>query len=167
MISCTTTYEVNQASLNKASQRFAVVMVKAASYPIWERCLRQGHGRRWLPTSAKKNDSLSRRMTSTAQALSPAMIGRRTWAGAKIDIPVAKAFSTSPQAGRGQSVQVANAKHGWQTNCFRPADQVLQTKPCVMGVTIHNMILSWHMQYQHHASFHIWFTPFQGCWRCD
>ena len=92
------------------------------------------------------------------------MIGRRTWAGAKIDIPAAKAFSTSPHAGSGQSIQVANAKHGWQTKCFRPADQVLQTKPCVMGVTIHNMILSWHMQYQQHASFHIWFTPFQGCW---
>ena len=106
-------------------------MVKAASCPIWERWLWQEHRRRQLPNSAK-NKSLSRRMTSTAQAYFLQWLVVGLGAGAKVDIPVAQAFSTSRQAGRGQSIHVANAKNGWQTKCFGPADQVLQTKPCFM-----------------------------------
>ena len=84
-----------------------------------------------IAQQCKKQVAISQNDKHSA-SLFPAMTGRRTWAGAKVDIPVAQAFSTSRQAGRGQSIHVANAKNGWQTKCFGPADQVLQTKPCFM-----------------------------------
>ena len=160
MIRCTTTYEVNQAS-----QRFAVVMVKAASYPIWERCLRQGHGRRWLPNSAKK---ITTRYLAEWQAQRK-LISCNDW---------------SSDLGRcqnrysgGESLQHISACRPWaeypglqmQNMAGRPNALGQQTRCCRPNPA------SWGSRYtiwfcpgtcstNNMPPFIFGFTPFQGCW---